>query len=68
MTVEQRALDILDLFERAGLRAGRRMQGALTGVRSLLATPGPEAAPVAAKILSKGRQRRDRAVNGAMKC
>jgi hypothetical protein len=56
MTLEQRALGILDLYERARRRAGRPMPECLPRLRAVLATPGPEAASEASRVLDWARQ------------
>jgi hypothetical protein len=56
MTLEQRALGILDLYERASRRAGRPLPDCLPRLRAVLGTPGPEAAVEASRVLGWARQ------------
>lgn len=56
MTLEQRALGILDLYERATRRAGRSLPGCSPRLREVLGTPGPEAAMEASRVLDWARE------------
>jgi hypothetical protein len=56
MTLEQRALGILDLFARATRRAGRPLPDCWPRLRAVLGTPGPEAAVEASRVLAWARE------------